>query len=129
AIAAQIGHAGPVANPMGTKTPAVAPSRVFSPLGMRFTHSLTVSDIRSIVDQYSHGARVLREAGFDAIEIHIGHGYLLSAFLSPKLNKRRDEYGGSVENRARFALDVVRAVRAAAGPDVTVTAKLTIADR
>jgi 2,4-dienoyl-CoA reductase-like NADH-dependent reductase (Old Yellow Enzyme family) len=106
----------------------VAPSRVFSPLGMRRTTALTVEEIGAIVDQYSHGARVLRDAGFDAIEVHIGHGYLLSAFLSPKLNKRRDEYGGSVENRARFALDVVRAVRSAAGPDLAVTAKLNMAD-
>jgi 2,4-dienoyl-CoA reductase-like NADH-dependent reductase (Old Yellow Enzyme family) len=128
AIAAQIGHAGPVANPLGTKAPAVAPSRVFSPLGMRRTTALTAQEIASIVEQYSQGARVLRDAGFDAIEIHIGHGYLLSAFLSPKLNKRRDEYGGSVENRARFALEVVRAVRAAAGPDIAVTAKLNMAD-
>jgi 2,4-dienoyl-CoA reductase-like NADH-dependent reductase (Old Yellow Enzyme family) len=128
AIAAQIGHAGPVANPMGTKSPAVAPSRVFSPLGMRRTRALDIGEIATIVDQYSHGARVLRDAGFDAIEVHIGHGYLLSAFLSPKLNKRGDEYGGSLENRARFALDVVRAVRAAAGPGVAVTAKLNMAD-
>jgi 2,4-dienoyl-CoA reductase-like NADH-dependent reductase (Old Yellow Enzyme family) len=128
AIAAQIGHAGPVANPLGTKAPSVAPSRVFSPLGMRRTRALTVSDIATIVEQYAHGARVLRDAGFDAIEVHIGHGYLLSAFLSPKLNKRGDEYGGSLENRSRFALDVVRAVRSAAGPDVAVTAKLNMAD-
>ncbi len=58
---------------------------------------------------------MLRDAGFDAIEVHIGHGYLLSAFLSPKLNRRRDDFGGSLENRARFPLDVVRAVREAAG--------------
>jgi 2,4-dienoyl-CoA reductase-like NADH-dependent reductase (Old Yellow Enzyme family) len=128
AIAAQIGHAGPVANPMGTKSPALAPSRVFSPLGMRRTHSVTAAGIATIVDQYAHGAGVLRDAGFDAIEVHIGHGYLLSAFLSPRLNKRRDDFGGSLENRARFSLDVVRAVRAAAGPDVAVTAKINMTD-
>jgi 2,4-dienoyl-CoA reductase-like NADH-dependent reductase (Old Yellow Enzyme family) len=128
AIAAQIGHAGPVANPVGTKSPALAPSRVFSPLGMRRTHSATAAQIATIVDQYAHGAGVLRDAGFDAIEVHIGHGYLLSAFLSPKLNKRSDEFGGSLENRARFARDVVRAVRAAAGPEVAVTAKVNMAD-
>src|SRR5262245_3377340 len=128
AIAAQIGHAGPVANPMGTKAPSVAPSRVFSPLGMRRTRALTVAEIGAIVDQYAHGARVLRDTGFDAIEVHIGHGYLLSAFLSPKLNKRGDDYGGSLENRARFARDVVRAVRAAAGREIAVTAKLNMAD-
>jgi 2,4-dienoyl-CoA reductase-like NADH-dependent reductase (Old Yellow Enzyme family) len=128
AIAAQIGHAGPVANPMGTKSPALAPSRVFSPLGMRRTQSVTAAGIATIVEQYAHGAAVLREAGFDAIEVHIGHGYLLSAFLSPRLNKRRDDFGGSLENRARFSLDVVRAARAAVGPDVAVTAKINMAD-
>jgi len=128
AIAAQIGHAGPVANPMGTKSPAVAPSRVFSPLGMRRTRAVSTDEIATIVEQYAHGARVLRDAGFDAIEVHIGHGYLLSAFLSPKLNKRTDEFGGSLENRARFPLAVVRAVRAAAGRDVAVTAKINMAD-
>ena len=128
AIAAQIGHAGPVANPMGTKSPALAPSRVFSPLGMRRTQAVTTQEMATIVEQYSHGAGVLRDAGFDAIEVHIGHGYLLSAFLSSRLNKRDDEYGGSLENRARFALEVVRAVRAAAGRDIAVTAKINMAD-
>ncbi|HEV7524577.1 MAG TPA: NADH:flavin oxidoreductase [Acidimicrobiia bacterium] len=128
AVAAQIGHAGPVANPMGTKSPAYAPSRVFSPLGMRRTRALTTAEIATIVEQYAHGAAVLRDAGFDAIEVHIGHGYLLSAFLSPRLNKRRDEYGGSLENRARFPLEVVRAVRAAAGREIAVTAKVNMAD-
>ena len=128
AIAAQIGHAGPVANPMGTKSPALAPSRVFSPLGMRRTQAVTTRQMATIVEQYSHGAGVLRDAGFDAIEVHIGHGYLLSAFLSSRLNKRDDAYGGSLENRARFALEVVRAVRAAAGRDIAVTAKINMAD-
>jgi 2,4-dienoyl-CoA reductase-like NADH-dependent reductase (Old Yellow Enzyme family) len=127
-IAAQIGHAGPVANPLGTKSPSVAPSRVFSPLGMRRTQAVTAADIARIVEQYEQGAAVLRDAGFDAIEVHIGHGYLLSAFLSPRLNKRRDEWGGSLENRARFARDVVQAVRRAAGPALAVTAKVNMAD-
>ncbi|HUI48435.1 MAG TPA: NADH:flavin oxidoreductase [Acidimicrobiia bacterium] len=128
AIAAQIGHAGPVANPMGTKSPALAPSRVFSPLGMRRTNAATAAEIATIVEQYTHGAGVLRDAGFDAIEVHIGHGYLLSAFLSPKLNRRQDEFGGSLVNRARFAREVVRGVRGATGSDVAVTAKVNMAD-
>src|SRR5438132_1488786 len=104
-----------------------APARL-GPLGMRRTRAATTDAIATIVDQYAHGAMVLRDAGFDAIEIHIGHGYLLSAFLSPKLNKRRDEFGGSLDNRARFPLDVVRAVRSAAGGAVAVTAKVNMAD-
>jgi 2,4-dienoyl-CoA reductase-like NADH-dependent reductase (Old Yellow Enzyme family) len=128
AIAAQLGHAGPVANPLGTKAPALAPSRVFSPLGMRRTQAATAADLDAITDAYAHGARVLRDAGFDAIEIHLGHGYLLSSFLSPRLNRRRDDFGGSLENRARFPRRVVQAVRDAAGRNIAITAKLNMTD-
>jgi 2,4-dienoyl-CoA reductase-like NADH-dependent reductase (Old Yellow Enzyme family) len=128
AAAAQIGHAGPVANPAGTKHPSLAPSRVFSPLGLRRTQAVNATDIARITDQYRAGARVLVEGGFDAIEIHLGHNYLLSAFLSPKLNRRTDEWGGSLENRARFPRQVVRAIREAVGDRAAVTAKLNMAD-
>jgi 2,4-dienoyl-CoA reductase-like NADH-dependent reductase (Old Yellow Enzyme family) len=128
AASAQIGHAGPVANPAGTKQPSVAPSRVFSPLGMRRTQAVTATDIARITNEFASGARVLVDGGFDAIEIHLGHNYLLSAFLSPKLNRRDDEWGGSLENRTRFPRHVVKAVRDAAGDRVAVTAKLNMAD-
>jgi 2,4-dienoyl-CoA reductase-like NADH-dependent reductase (Old Yellow Enzyme family) len=128
AAAAQLGHAGPVANPAGTKHPSMAPSRVFSPLGMRRTQEATPDDLAAITRQFAHGARVLVDGGFDAIEIHLGHNYLLSAFLSPKLNRRRDAFGGALERRARFPREVVRAVRDSAGDGVAVTAKLNMAD-
>jgi 2,4-dienoyl-CoA reductase-like NADH-dependent reductase (Old Yellow Enzyme family) len=128
AACAQIGHAGPVANPMGTKHPSLAPSRVFAPIGMRFTKPVTVQDLDRIAADYAEGAGRLVEGGFDAVEIHMGHNYLLSAFLSPRLNKRRDAYGGSVSNRARFPRRVARAVRDAVGPHVAVTAKFNMAD-
>ena len=128
AACAQIGHAGPVANPMGTKHPSLAPSRVFAPIGMRFTRAVGPDDIARITDDYVSGAKRLVAGGFDAIEIHMGHNYLLSAFLSPRLNKRRDDYGGSLSNRARFPRAVARAVRQAAGGNVAVTAKFNMAD-
>jgi 2,4-dienoyl-CoA reductase-like NADH-dependent reductase (Old Yellow Enzyme family) len=128
AVSAQIGHAGPVANPAGTKHPSVAPSRVFSPLGLRRTQAVSPAAIEAITELYRAGARVLVDAGFDAVEIHLGHNYLLSAFLSPKLNRRTDEWGGSLENRARFPRQVVRAVRDAIGDRAAVTAKFNMAD-
>jgi 2,4-dienoyl-CoA reductase-like NADH-dependent reductase (Old Yellow Enzyme family) len=128
AAAAQLGHAGPVANPAGTKSPSIAPSRVFSPLGMRRTRAATAQDINTITRQFADGARVLAANGFDAIEIHLGHNYLLSAFLSPKLNRRTDAFGGNLENRVRFPRQVVGAVRDAVGGDVAVTAKFNMAD-
>ncbi|HUE06849.1 MAG TPA: NADH:flavin oxidoreductase [Acidimicrobiales bacterium] len=127
AAAAQIGHAGPVANARSNRAPALAPSGGFTPMGSRL-HAIDAAGIERVVDDYRTAAANAVEAGFDSIEVHVGHNYLLSAFLSPKLNKRRDQFGGSVENRARFARTVLRTVRDAVGDKVAVTAKLNMAD-
>ena len=127
AAAAQIGHAGPVANARSNRAPALSPSGGFTPMGSRL-HAVDVAGIERITEDYRRAAALAVEAGFDCIEVHVGHNYLLSAFLSPKLNRRDDQFGGSVENRARFARGVLRTVRDAAGPGVAVTAKLNMAD-
>jgi 2,4-dienoyl-CoA reductase-like NADH-dependent reductase (Old Yellow Enzyme family)/thioredoxin reductase len=85
---------------------------------------MTVDDIRTVIEQFAAAAVRARRAGIDGVEIHGGHGYLLSSFISPKSNTRTDEYGGPLENRARFLLEVIRAVRAAVGPDYPVWCKL-----
>ncbi|HET8611576.1 MAG TPA: FAD-dependent oxidoreductase, partial [Sphingomonas sp.] len=85
---------------------------------------MTVEDIRLVVGQFAAAAERAKRAGFDGVEIHGGHGYLLSSFLSPKSNKRIDQYGGPLENRARFLLEVIGAVRAAVGPDFPMWCKL-----
>ncbi len=126
AASVQIGHAGAVAGAAGRR--GLSPSPVFSPLTMRRTRAVTEDDLTRITADFAHAARVAADAGFDAIEIHVGHGYLLSEFLSPHLNRRRDRWGGSVENRARFPRQVVQAVRAAVGPRMAVLAKLNMAD-
>jgi 2,4-dienoyl-CoA reductase-like NADH-dependent reductase (Old Yellow Enzyme family) len=124
---AQIGHAGPVANPKSNRAPALSPSRHIGMMG-NVAHEVSESEIARITGDYEKGAAAAVEAGFDALEVHLGHNYLLSAFLSPKLNKRKDSWGGSLENRARFPRQVVEAVRAGAGTSVAVTAKLNMAD-
>lgn len=126
--AAQIGHAGPVANAASNGVPAYAPGRMFNPLAMRRTRAATEADIERITSAYATGARLCVQAGFDAIEVHLGHNYLLSSFLSPAFNRRDDRWGGSLEHRARFARQVMRAVRVAAGNRVAVTAKLNMVD-
>ena len=126
AAAAQIGHAGAVAAAAGRR--ALSPSPIWSPMAMRRTRAVTEDDIARITRGFASAARVVAAAGFDAVEIHLGHGYLLSEFLSPRLNKRSDRFGGSLENRARFPREVVRAVREAVGDRVAVTAKLNMAD-
>src|SRR5580693_6355454 len=127
AAAAQIGHAGPVANARSNGAPALSPSGGFTPMGSRL-RAVDVAGIERITEDYRRAAALAVEAGFDSIEVHVGHNYLLSAFLSPKLNRRDDQFGGSVDNRARFARQVLRAVRQAAGPNVAVTAKLNMVD-
>jgi 2,4-dienoyl-CoA reductase-like NADH-dependent reductase (Old Yellow Enzyme family) len=127
AAAAQIGHAGPVANARSNRAPALSPSGGFTPMGSRL-RAVDATGIERISEAYRRAARVAVEAGFDSIEVHVGHNYLLSAFLSPKLNTRDDQFGGSVENRARFARTVLRTVRDEVGPHTAVTAKLNMAD-
>jgi 2,4-dienoyl-CoA reductase-like NADH-dependent reductase (Old Yellow Enzyme family) len=126
AVSAQLGHAGPVG--AGAGQAGLAPSRVFSPMAFKFTRAATDADIEKVTRSFADGASILQEAGFDAVELHLGHNYLLSAFLSPALNKRRDRWGGSVANRAEFPRRVCRAVREAVGSSMAVTAKLNMAD-
>jgi 2,4-dienoyl-CoA reductase-like NADH-dependent reductase (Old Yellow Enzyme family) len=127
AASAQVGHAGPVANSRSNGTSALSPSRRFGASGSP-TRAVSDEDIRRITDDYRRGAGTAVEAGFDCVEIHLGHNYLLSAFLSPKLNRRSDQWGGSLENRARFPRQVVAAVREGVGDRAAVTAKLNMDD-
>ena len=128
AVSAQIGHAGPVANAASNRLPALAPSRRLSPLSMRMTRAASAADLERITRAHAQAALTAREAGFDAVEIHFGHNYLVSSFLSPRLNHRDDEFGSSLANRARLARDIARAVRDAVGGALAITAKLNMDD-
>lgn len=123
---AQVGHAGAVAAGIGVK--AASPSPIFSPLAMQRTRGLPETEIRSIIGDFAAGSRLLAESGFDAVELHFGHGYLPSEFLSPRLNRRTDEWGGTLENRARLCREIAGAVRSAVGSDMAVIAKLNMDD-
>jgi 2,4-dienoyl-CoA reductase-like NADH-dependent reductase (Old Yellow Enzyme family) len=128
AVAAQLGHAGLVADAKSNRMRSLAPSRRFSPPAKGFVPAASAHDLARVRDDFVSAARNAVEAGFDAVEVHLGHGYLLSSFLSPMLNKRRDEFGGSLENRSRFPREVLRAVRDAVGDRLAVTAKFNMAD-
>ncbi|GAA1632993.1 NADH:flavin oxidoreductase [Nonomuraea maheshkhaliensis] len=128
AVSAQLGHAGPVANSRSTRLPALAPSARVNPQAMAMTRRATVADIERITAAHATAAELAVRAGFDAVEIHLGHNYFASSFLSPRLNRRRDAYGGSLANRAKVALGAARAVRDAVGDRVAVLAKLNMED-
>jgi 2,4-dienoyl-CoA reductase-like NADH-dependent reductase (Old Yellow Enzyme family) len=128
AVSAQIGHAGPVAAPKGNGRPAIGPSRRFNKQALNVVREASPDDLRRVVDAHAHAAKMAIEAGFDAVEIHLGHNYLASAFLSPRLNRRDDAYGGSLENRARLARDIARAVRDTVGDRIAILAKLNMDD-
>ena len=129
AVSAQIGHAGPVADPRGNKRPGALAEHPVP------EHVLAASRARRSAPTSSGSRpptprprRRAIEAGFDAVEVHLGHSYLPSAFLSPKINHRKDEFGGSLENRARFARGILRAVRDAVGDRIAILTKLNMSD-
>ncbi len=131
AISAQIGHAGPIAHVRTYRGRALAPTRQFNPAGLKFSKQATREDIDRVIADHAAAARFAIEAGFDAVEVHLGHNYLASSFLSPLINKRDDEFGGSLENRAKVARGIVMAVRRAVeeeGTPIAVTAKLNMTD-
>ena len=131
-IAAQITHGGSFVT--GVFVPRRLQSSVsgFNPAGLlrgnMFRRAMNEKDMARMVDLFVNAAKRCFDAGFDAVEIHMGHGYLLNQFLSPLDNNRKDEYGGSAENRARFPARVLKAVKAAVGDRMAVIAKINVAD-
>jgi 2,4-dienoyl-CoA reductase (NADPH2) len=125
ASAVQLNHAGRY-NPsffMEGREP-VAPSAIASRFTKETPRALEKDEIRGIVDAFAAAAGRVQKAGFDAVEILCGTGYLISEFLSPLTNRREDEYGGSPENRLRFPLEVLQAVRKTVGPDFPIVARM-----
>ncbi|MDD7812803.1 NADH:flavin oxidoreductase [Mycobacterium sp. CSUR Q5927] len=128
AVSAQLGHAGVVASKKITGTTPMAPSRFLNPSSLRYCRGITADEIARVVDQFGAAAGIAAEAGFDAVELHFGHLYLPSSFLSPKLNRRKDSYGGSIDDRSRFAREIARRVRETVGDKIAVIAKISMDD-
>ena len=126
-IVVQLMHAGRVSHPDnkdGLETvapsPLAAPNEMFTAEGPKphpVPRALELDEIPAVVEEYVHAARSAVEAGLDGVEVHAANGYLIHQFLAPGSNERTDEYGGSPANRARFALEVTRAVAEAIGPE------------
>ncbi|CAN5631176.1 NADH:flavin oxidoreductase [soil metagenome] len=127
-VCAQIGHAGLVANTRSNRAPTLAPSTRFSAPAMGLVRAASLDQLDEVIDDFGAAARNAVDAGFDAIEVHLGHGYLVSSFFSPNLNKRTDRFGGDTVCRAELARRVVERVRREAGDTVAVTAKFNMDD-
>ena len=133
AASLQLGHCGGFCNnhEMIGRRPR-GPSWGFNALGALsgrpLAGAMTAADIEAVTEAFVRAAVLAREAGFDAVELHLGHGYLLSQFLCPTTNRRRDEHGGSLANRARLGLAVVERVRAALPAGFPVLVKLNLRD-
>lgn len=125
----QINHPGRQANPIASSGKIVAPSAVGMAIpGVPAPRELTDDEVVGIVKRFATTARIAEEAGFDGVQVHAAHGYLVSQFLSPLSNQRADRWGGDINGRMRFLLEVVRAIRAAVSPGFAVGVKLNSAD-
>ncbi|CDF85659.1 NADH:flavin oxidoreductase/NADH oxidase [Pseudomonas knackmussii B13] len=133
AVSAQLAHCGFFSRtkPLNIPRPR-GPSACINQYGLfsgvPFSGAMGAADIRKTLDEYRAAAAFVKRAGFDAIEIHMGHGYLLSQFISPATNRRSDAYGGLLEKRMRLPLEVLAAVREAVGDDFPILAKLNLSD-
>jgi len=124
-VAAQLLHAGRSASSFFTKMQPVAPSAVAYRSIKEEPRALTIPEIKTVIDNYVSATLRAKKGGFDAVELHGGMGYLINQFLSNATNKRNDEYGGSLENRARFAREMVLAIKETVGNDYPVIFRMS----
>ena len=124
----QLGHCGNMTHRATCGCMPVGASGGFNMYSPTFVRSLKVNEIHDLVKAFGNAVNLAREAGFDCVEIHAGHGYLISQFLSPYTNHRHDEFGGSLENRMRFMRMVISEVMKAAGDDIGVIVKMNMHD-
>lgn len=126
----QISHAGSSTNEDVIGESPVAPSAIKNPSNSKASkpRELTIEEIKEIEDKFRDAAVRVKEAGFDGVEIHSAHGYLLDQFLSPLTNKRTDEYGGDIKNRIKIHLEIIKKVREKVGEDYPIFLRLGAGD-
>ena len=124
----QIGHCGNMSHKKICGTTPISASTGFNLYSPTFVRGMKREELPEMARAYGRAVHLAREAGFDAVEVHAGHGYLISQFLSPYTNHRKDEYGGSLENRMRFMDMVMEEVMKAAGSDMAVLVKMNMRD-
>lgn len=128
-VSIQLGHCGNMAaNGAVAGGRALAPSAKFNLYGPTWPKAMSADEIKRVTGAFGDAVRLARDAGFDAVEVHAGHGYLISQFLSPSTNRRKDAYGGALEGRMRFMREAMAEVKKAAGSSVAVLVKMNTRD-
>lgn len=125
----QIGHSGSHITPWGWAGEVVSSCNLEYELTHRIPRELNINEILEIADLFAEAANRSKKAGFDGVQLHGAHGYLITQFYSPYLNRRVDEYGGTTENRARFVLDIIKSIRKKVGINYPVGIKMNGSDR
>lgn len=127
-MGAQLYHAGRERTLKAYATHPVAPSAIKEPTMPYVPRALTVEEIHELIQAFAQAAGRAKKCGFDCIEIHGAHGYLINQFMSPFANKRNDDYGGTLINRMRFPLEVIAEIRKVVGPDYPITFRMNVCD-
>lgn len=128
-ICAQIYHAGRVTTSnMHNGIQSIAPSAIKEPIVYETPRAMTQDEVLDMIEKFGDCALRVKKAGFDAVEVHGAHGYLINQFLSPFSNKRCDEFGGTIQNRARFAVEIIKDIRKKAGNDFPILFRISTCD-
>ena len=122
-IGLQLQHGGRRA--MGENCDLVAPSPIAMEYGARVPHAMTTKEVYDLIDAFIAGAVRAKKAGFDLVEVHCAHGYLLNDFVSPRANRRTDVFGGSIAGRAKVVVDIIRGIKEACGEDFPVSVRMS----
>ncbi len=124
----QIAHAGRQTKAKLCGCTPLSPSAVYDPSSKTMPKEMTGEEIRGLIEDFIQAARRAKEAGFDGAQLHVAHGYLLSSFISPHTNRRPDEWGGSITNRGRVLVEIVRGTKDLLGPEFSLIVKLNSTD-
>ncbi len=127
-VCIQLVHAGGQTDSKNAGAQPVAPSSIKVDQFPETPHELTIDEIKNIINDFANASKRAKDYGFDAIQLHGAHGYLINQFLSPITNKRNDEYGGDINGRSKFLMDIYKEIRGKIGDDFPFLIKLTASD-
>jgi len=124
----QVSHAGRQTKPKLCGCTPLAPSSVYEPTFEVSPKEMSQEEIKSVIDDFIQSSRRAKEAGFDGVELHVAHGYLLSSFISPYTNRRKDEWGGTLTNRLRIVAEIIQGIKGLLGKEFPLIVKLNASD-